>query len=189
MTDEALLDRCAAGDQAALEELMRRWGTRLFRLAVRVLGDAASAEEAATEAWARVWFGCGGRRGDAAAGTWLLRVAYRAVLDRARLRRRWWRSLSPAAVGAADPLDDPAVQAAENERHARTVLRLERALAGLAPEDRAAVHLHYFEDRPLAEIAGILGITREALKMRLHRARAELKAALGNDDEPIRPET
>lgn len=189
MTDEALLERCAAGDEAALAELMRRWGTRLFRLAVRVLGGAARAEEAATEAWTQVWFGSRGWRGESSAGTWILRVAYRTILDHARLRRRWWRSVPPAAARPADPHDDPAVFVAERERQERTGQRLERALAGLSPADRAAVHLHYFEDRPLAEIAGIVGITREALKMRLHRARAELKAALGEDDELLRTDS
>ena len=189
MTDEALLERCAAGDEAALTELMQRWGTRLFRLAVRVLGDAARAEEAATEAWTNVWFGCRGRRGASSAGTWILRIAYRTVLDHTRLRRRWWRSVPPEAARPADPHDDPAVQAAVRERHERASQRLEKALAGLSPADRAVVHLHYFEDRPLAEIAGIVGITREALKMRLHRARAELKTALGDDDEFLRTES
>jgi RNA polymerase sigma-70 factor, ECF subfamily len=62
--------------------------------------------------------------------------------------------------------------------------RVARALAALSPEDRALIHLHYYEEQSLAEIAPVLKVSRDALKMRLARAREKLRASLGERDEP-----
>ena len=74
---DELLRRCQRGDEAALTDLVRLFEGRIFRLAYRVTGDAARAEEATADALAKVWAKCGQWRGDSAAGTWVYRVALR----------------------------------------------------------------------------------------------------------------
>jgi RNA polymerase sigma-70 factor (ECF subfamily) len=178
VVDDDLLRRCQRGDATALSELIRRHQDRLFRVAVRVLRDPARAEDAVADAFAAVWFRCGSWRGEAAA-TWLHRVAYRVMLDHARARRRWWRLFTPAWASneaAAEPGHDLDQQAYQSKR-------LEQAVATLTPEDRILIHLHYFEGQSLAAIAVVLRVSRDALKMRLSRARAHLREALGEDDE------
>jgi RNA polymerase sigma-70 factor (ECF subfamily) len=179
--DDDLLRRCQQGDRPALGELICRFRDRLFRLAFRVLRDAARAEDAVADAFAAVWFRCGNWRGEAAAA-WIHRVAYRVVLDHARTRRRWWRFFrrEPEEPPASpEPGGDPG----EREQRQRRARRLDAAIAALSPEDRALVHLHYFENQSLAEIAVVLGTSRDALKMRLSRARARLRELLGDGDE------
>jgi len=180
--DDDLLRRCQAGDDAALGELICGFQDRLFRLAVRVLGDPARAEDAVADAFVAVWSRCRSWRGDAAAATWICRVAYRVVLDHARERRRWWR-IFPSA-GREPPVPaDPAAELANRDRQEHLARRLAEALATLPPEDRALVHLHYYEGQSLAEIAAVLGASRDALKMRLSRARGRLREVLGDGDE------
>ena len=87
--DDDLLRRCRRGDGTALTALIARHQDRLYRLACRVLRDPARAEDAVADAFATVWARCGSWRGDAAAATWIYRVAYRVVLDHARARRRY----------------------------------------------------------------------------------------------------
>lgn len=177
-----LLRRCQQGDRPALGELIRRFQDRLFRLAFRVLRDAARAEEAVADAFAAVWFRCGNWRGEASAATWIHRVAYRVILDHARARRRWWRFFRRASEEPA-VCPDPGGDLGEREQQQHRTRRLDAALATLDPEDRALVHLHYFENQSLAEIAAVLATTRDALKMRLSRARARLREVLGDGDE------
>ena len=178
--DDDLLRRCQRGDATALSELIARHQDRLYRTACRVLRDPARAEDAVTDAFATIWARCRSWRGDASAGTWIYQVVYRVVLDHARARRRWWRVFARPATDLVADFGDEVTDRDEQTHAAR---RLDAALAGLAPDDRALVHLHYYEGQSLAEIGAVLGVTRDALKMRLSRVRDRLRKALGELDE------
>ena len=160
--DDDLLRRCQKGDHAALGELICRFEARLFRLAYRVLRNAAQAEDAVADAFVAIWARASKWHGDAAAGTWIHRVAYRVILDHDRARKRWWRNVYRSANKRPCEPTLPVSEADSRERQQH----LESALTTLAPEDRALVHLHYFENQSLAEIALVLGIS-DALKIRL----------------------
>lgn len=182
LLDDDLLRRCQRGDATALGELIRRHQDRLFRVAFRVLRDPGRAEDAVADAFTAVWSRCGSWRGEAAV-TWIHRVAYRIVLDHARSRRRWWRLFGSSTSEPASAGMEPGIALADRDQQAYQSQRLEKTLETLAPEDRILVHLHYFEEQSLAEIAVVLQVSRDALKMRLSRARARLRNALGDSDE------
>jgi RNA polymerase sigma-70 factor, ECF subfamily len=172
-----LLRRCQRGDESALAGLVHRFGGRVFRLAYRVLGDAGRAEEASSDAFAKIWSAAGQWRGEADAGTWAYRVAYHTVLD--HRRRRDPRPRLPPPLDLPDPRPGPLEQSLRSEGRQR----VHEALGQLAEADRALLHLYYFEQLGLAEIAAIVGATREVLKMRLARARHKLRTLLGDDEE------
>ena len=179
---EDLLRRCQRGDSTALSELIRRAQDRLFRVAFRVLRDPGRAEDAVADAFTAIWSRCGSWRGESAE-TWIQRVAYRTILDHARSRRRWWRLFTPSTQEPAATAKEPGHDLADRDQQAHQARRLEQAIDTLAPEDRILVHLHYFEEQSLAEIATVLQVSRDALKMRLSRARVQLREALGDSDE------
>ena len=181
--DDELLSRCQRGDEAALYELISRHQDRIYRMACRILRDAARAEEAMTEALTAIWYRCGSWRGDASAGTWMTQVAYRVILDHARTRRRWWRFWSADEVEPGSQPVDPLTEVTDRDQREHRLERLDRVLKTLSPEDRGLIHLHYFEDQSLADIAAILEISRDVVKTRLARARAKLRAALGDGDD------
>jgi RNA polymerase sigma-70 factor (ECF subfamily) len=177
---DQLLRRCQQGDETALGEIVRRYQERIFRLAWRVSGDAALAEEATAQALLKIWDRAGQWRGEASAGTWIYRLAVRTVLDVQRSQRRWWRRWSGAVPRVVrDPQHAPPAQLLAREQQEQ--IRL--ALAQLAENDRVLVHLYYFEERGLGEIEAILGVARETLKMRLSRARQKLRTWLEGGDE------
>jgi len=173
VSDE-LLRRCQQGDEAALALLVREYQERIFRLACRVTGDAALAEEATAQALLKIWTRARQWQGQARAATWIYRLAVRTVLDVQRAQRRWWRRWGHGLRLA----DRAAPAAAPDERAAR----VHAALRQLNEADRALVHLYYFEEQSLAEIAVILGVPRDNLKMRLARARQRLKPLLEDND-------
>src|SRR5262249_44807945 len=152
---------------------------RIFRLACRVTGDAALAEEATAHALLKVWTNAWQWRGEAGAGTWIYRIALRTVLDVQRSQRRWWRRWSaPMPAALRHPERGPAEQLLEREDQDQASGRIHAALQQLSEPDRALVHLYYFEERALGEIESILGVPRENLKMRLARARQRLRNQL-----------
>ena len=171
-----LLRRCQRGDEPALAALIEQFGGRVFRLACRVLGDRGKAEEACADAFAKVWSTARQWRGDADAGTWIYRIAYHAILDQQRRKRRSW--VAPPAE-----LPDPRPGPLEESTRVESSQRLRKALDQLTEADRALVHLYYFDQLRLAEIAAIVGATREVLKMRLARARQKLRELIGDGEE------
>ena len=70
---------------------------------------------------------------------------------------------------------------AEQEHQQTLETQIRTALAELPAEDRALVHWHYFDGQTLAEIALVMNVSRDALKMRLSRARQKLRGFLGED--------
>lgn len=175
---DELLRRCQARDESALRELVRGYQAQIFRLAWRVLGDAALADEATAQALEKVWSKARQWQGRCAAGTWIYRVAYRTILDAQRSRRRWWGRWRAWPFGLVDRQPGPA----ETQQRHEVAARVHRALEELTPADRALVHLYYFENQGLPEIEPILSASRDALKMRLARARQRLRDLLQEDD-------
>jgi RNA polymerase sigma factor (sigma-70 family) len=169
--DHDLVERARGGDHAAFDALVVGTIGRLDGAARLILRDPESARDAVQEAFARAWRDLPGLRDVDRFDAWLHRLLVRACYDEVRRRRR-----HPVAVEIT-VLHHPAVsdsQAASADRDA-----LERALGHLEPDLRALVVLFYYLDLPLAAAADAAGIPLGTAKSRLHRARTELRAALG----------
>lgn len=176
---DQLLRRCQEGDESALSELVRSYQDRIFRLAFRVLSDPALAEEATAQALFKVWNNARQWQGRSSAGTWIYRLAVRTVLDVQRGQRRWWRRWAARWSGdVRDRRPGPAEQQDQADRENQ----VQEALQQLPEADRALVHLHYFEHKSLVELEPIMNVSRDALKMRLARARQKLRAFLESPD-------
>lgn len=138
----------------------------VLRVASLLLADRHRAEEVAQEAFMRLYARWAKVSRYDKPGAWVRRVAINLALNRRAARSE--SSLEGVAHPAvADPdLPDEQLRAA--------ILRLPRA-------QRAAVVLHYLEDRPVAEVAEILGCRDATAKVHLHRARARLAELLGQE--------
>ncbi len=171
--DRALMAKIAAGDEAAFERLVDRHAEPIRRLTQRLLAYAPDAEDVVQDVFARAWERAGSFRADARVATWLTAIALNAC--RSRQRRAWvtrlafLRWLVPPAPAAP----------AYVELHRRERCELVRAAIGaLRQRDREVIVLHYLEERDAAEVAGLLGVSRGAVEVRLHRARKRLKELL-----------
>jgi RNA polymerase sigma-70 factor (ECF subfamily) len=158
---------------------------RVLRYLARMAGEA-EAEDLAQEVFAKVSRGLGDFRGDADLSTWVYRIATNTALDRLRRRGKPAESVDPSVVDA--------IVIAESDRNVWTdeirqtlegrVIRDEmnaciRDVINRLPENYRTViilgDLEGFQDR---EIAEILGLSLRNAKVRLHRARAQLRQAL-----------
>ena len=169
------LDRLRAGDAPAFEELVMTYQHRVFGVALRMLGNAAEAEEVAQEAFVRAHRALGDFRGDAKLSTWLYAITSRLCLNRlATGERRLTRQGEEALLRLSDagPRPDAALERRELES------ALGRAIAELPEDRRIVVVLRDIEGLSYEEIAQVLEIELGTVRSRLHRARADLKEKL-----------
>jgi RNA polymerase sigma-70 factor (ECF subfamily) len=172
----AVLERARAGDQSAFTELVRHYDRGLRALAFRLLGEASRVDDALQEAYVRAFQALGGFERRSAVSTWLYRIAYNACVD--ELRRAGRRPEDPLELVARAPDPRPGAEAEVAERD-----RIERALAALSPEHRAAVVLVDAQGFDYASAAEALGVAEGTIASRLSTARAALRAALDESTE------
>jgi len=167
------VERARAGDAAAFRRLVERYRDRAYGLALRVIGSAPEAEEAAQDAFVRAWRALAGFRGEAAFSTWIHRIVIRCALDAsASLRARRARE---TGLDAAASVPMASVASRNPDGSGRLARRLEGLLASLSEAERSVVALYYYEDRSVAEVARTLDMPAGTVKTHLHRARAALR--------------
>ena len=171
-----MLARAKAGDRQAFTEVVRHYDHRLRALAYRLLGDRAAMDDALQEAYVKAYRALPGFREDAGLGTWLYQITYRACVD---LQRR--ESRHQAGPTAWSP-PDPAASAADPAATAASRTDLQRALAALPVDQRAAVLLVDAEGLDYDAAAAVLGVAPGTIASRLSRARAALRAALAEGE-------
>jgi len=169
--DEALLREVARNNQLAMRTLYMRHRVRLYRFIVRLVRDAALAEDVLSETFFAAWRQAGRFQGRSTVSTWLFAIARHKALT----------ALDPRPLEAlddeiADTLADPALdpEIAERRRDAGAIMR--RCLGALSPEHGEIIDLVYYQDKSIKEIADIVGIPLATVKTRMFYARKRLAA-------------
>ena len=163
--DAILVEAAQGGDVEAFEALVRRHRTAAYRVALRMLGSPADAQDVTQEAFTRAWRALGSFRRDSAVSTWLYRIVTRRCLDVIAAR-------TPAAEDlAALELRAPGAEPAESVEQGERLRAVTVAISRLPGDQRAALVLREFEGLSYQQVAAVLGITLPAVKGRIHRAR------------------
>lgn len=188
LAERLLIGRLKERDPSAFEEIVRRYGDKVFSLVYRMLGNRHEAEDITQEVFITVFKTVDTFRGEAKFTTWLLRIAANQSKNRIKyLARRPTDSGDvedsggPAPGAAATPgpiahaqIDGPdkLMEAAELEALMQT------AIASLDEEHRLLVILRDVEELSYQEIGEITGLPEGTIKSRLHRARMAIKEVL-----------
>jgi RNA polymerase sigma-70 factor, ECF subfamily len=158
-----------------VDQLLQEWAPRVYRYALRLCGDAHTAEDLTQETMLRAWRNRQKLREQGAGRVWLFRIATNLWHDQLRRRR--------SAVARAEPLPDSVLGAdlsAESIVSGHEDLRRALdALSGLPPRQREALYLSACESMSANEIAQVTGVTREAVKANLSLARKKMREWLG----------
>jgi len=177
LADEELMARVVRGDAAAFRALVVRYRGRVFHIALAITADEAAAEDALQETFLAVHRSAASF-GGTAFRAWLFTIARHAAV---RPRRR--QLPIPVEDSTLEALGEAAGWGADDELDASALrVRLAGALADLSPEDREVLVLRDLEERSAQETASVLGLTLQATKSRLHRARLRLAATLRGAD-------
>jgi RNA polymerase sigma-70 factor (ECF subfamily) len=178
-SDQALIQSMADGDKRAFKMLYVRHRVRVFRFAMRLVGNESTADEVVNEVFLEAWRHARDFEGRSRVATWLLSIARFRTISECR-RRSEARLDEVAAAIIEDPADGPAI--AMEKRQRSDILRA--CLAKLSPIHREVINLIYYQGKKLEEVAQFTGVPISTIKTRMHYARsrmAELLAEAGVD--------
>jgi RNA polymerase sigma-70 factor (ECF subfamily) len=170
-----------AGDVEAFGALVQAHQQFVYNLAWRALGDEHEAQDAAQEAFLRVWQALPNFRGQAQFRTWLYRIVTNVCYGRLPRLRRQLAALGEMEVAELpdENQTDPGARLEASEQRAF----LWRQIEALPESYRVLVLLRYQQDLPYDEIASILSLPLGTVKTGLFRARARLRQALSAFEE------
>ena len=171
--DEVLIGGIAAGDRSAMQVLYARHHVRVFRFILRLVQDKATAEDLSGEVFLDVWRHPGRLNGRFSVSTWLLAIArFKAFSS---LGRRPDEELDEAATTKIeDQSDDPAIALEKRDKSAL----IQKCLMGLSAQHREVVDLVYYQEKPVEEVAEIVGLRENTVKTRMFYARKQLAELL-----------
>jgi RNA polymerase sigma-70 factor, ECF subfamily len=176
-SDEELVAAARAGSADAIEALLEKYQQRIFAFGLRMCGDVEDAKEVLQETLLAAARNVKDFRGGSSLSTWLYTIA-RSFCIKRRRRAKYApaEELSLDALGAALPAAGPAPDEIASQREIR------RALAGvieaLDPDSREVLVLRDIEGLTAPEVAEVTDTSVDAVKSRLHRARASVRALL-----------
>jgi RNA polymerase sigma-70 factor, ECF subfamily len=177
-SDEDVVGRVLAGQAALFEILMRRHNQRIYRIVRGILDDDGEAEDVMQDAYVRAYQHLGQFEGRSTFVTWLTRIAmHQAFACAERLKRQTSLDDNEILADMKSTLastDNPE----QNVAHRELQSALEAAILSLPPKYRTVMMVRDVEEMSTAEAASILEISEEAVKVRLHRARALVRGAL-----------
>jgi RNA polymerase sigma factor (sigma-70 family) len=182
--EQDLVERAQAGDRAALGQLLKSHGARLYRSVLYPrLGSEAAANDALADTYAKVVTAIGGFVWqNVGFYPWLRMVALRVALDHLRARKR---SVVWSAEDVARELDHQAdgettdVQLIDAQDRARVRAKVDAALAALNPRYAEVIRRRVLAEEPREQLAESLNISPATFDVLLHRALAALRKQLG----------
>lgn len=178
-----LLARAMKGDSQAFSTLMAGQESRMYAVALRMCANHEDAQDCMQEAMIRIYRAISGFKGQSSFSTWVYRVTMNTCLDELRRsKRRKASSLDEkleTGWSPADDMDTPEHHALRSEQRRE----IERAIAELPEDMRAAVVLRDVQGCAYDEIADILGTNVGTIKSRISRGRAKLREILSEQAE------
>lgn len=183
--EESLLGALRRGEEKAFEGLVRSFGPRLLSVARRFLRDEEDARDAVQEGFLSAYRSIGSFQGGSQISTWLHRIVVNACLMRLRTRQRRpeesIEELLPRFAEDGHQVDPtPEWEGSAEELLARRETRemVREAIDRLPESYRSVLLLRDIEEFSTEEAARLVGVTENAVKIRLHRARQALRTLL-----------
>jgi RNA polymerase sigma-70 factor (ECF subfamily) len=187
--DIILVEASMSGDIAAFEELVRRYDSKLLRIALQVTHNQEDAQEAVQEAFLKAYQKLNQFRGNSTLSTWLIRIALNESLMTLRRRRRYTQELPleyEDPNGQNLPLDVADWSPNPEQLYSRSQFQeiLRKALEELPPALRVVFILRDVEVLSIKETAAALDVDPNVVKVRLLRARLQLREKLSKFSQP-----
>jgi RNA polymerase sigma-70 factor (ECF subfamily) len=187
--DMVLVEASMSGDIAAFEELVRRYDSKLLRIALQVTHNQEDAQEAVQETFLKAYQKLNQFRGNSKLSTWLIRIALNESLMTLRRRRRYTQELPleyEDPNGQNLPLDVADWSPNPEQLYSRSQFQeiLRKALEELPPALRVVFVLRDVEVLSIKETAAALDVDPNVVKVRLLRARLQLREKLSKFFRP-----
>ncbi|MFC5046433.1 RNA polymerase sigma factor [Aquimarina hainanensis] len=175
-TDQEIIDRTLEGDTAIFAALVERYQYMVYTVVYRIVRNKEEAEEIAQDSFVKAYQSLGTYKGKSKFSSWLYTIAYRKSLDRVRNQSVTF------TTSVIDNVSEKALKQVENaldymESKEQNEIVLE-AIMKLPEKESVIVTLYYLEENSVKEIAAIVGISPQNVKIKLYRARKKLYSLL-----------
>ena len=174
LDDAELVRRIRAGETALFELVMRRYNQRLFRVLRSLLRDESEAEDVLQDAYVRAYANLGQLEQPERLASWLTHIAVNEAKARLRRRGRIAEAKEERLRAVPSPSSDPEQEALGKQMQRVLVSAIDELPVGY----RTVFVLRDVEGMSTAEVSESLSVSEQAVKMRLHRARAMLRQVL-----------
>ena len=180
--DEKIINQIIAGDSNAFSVLVDRYKDLVFTLSLKMLKNREEAEEVAQDTFIKVFKSLSKFKGDSKFSTWIYKVTYNSCLD--RLKKNKKEQLKVAIDEYTEHQVKTIDNALENMVEEERQKAIKACLELLPPDDSFLLTLYYFEEQSLDEIAKVVGLTANNVKVKLFRSRKKLTSILKANLEP-----
>lgn len=178
-SDQELLGEIRSGSDVAFDRLMRRYRRLVYRVAYGFTGEQESAMDVVQDTFLKVHTRLGSFRGEGNVRNWIVRIAANEAMNRNRSSaRRRTEALDESVFLRPDAREDL-------EERATRARALERSLSSLAPRQRLAIVLRYFDDKSTREIAAVLECTEGTARNILFRGLEKLRSIMAESEESL----
>ena len=174
LNDNELISKVLSGDQQAYAGLVNRYQNYVFTLALRFTKNREDAEEVSQDIFVKAYRALADFRGASKFSTWLYTIVNTTCITFLRKKKLEIHSLDNEKVFEVADNQDSGMRANQVEQKSRMAM-VNEAIKMLSTDDAEVITLFYKGEQTLEEIAQILGIEANTVKVRLHRARARLK--------------
>jgi RNA polymerase sigma-70 factor (ECF subfamily) len=167
------------GKTEQYEYFLDRYGQQVFVLVDRIVSCQEDAEELTQDVFLKAFQQLSSFKAESSFSTWIYRIATNLAISAVRKKRNDVLRLDDSVFAN---LSDTQVDEALEDDSEEQMERLQQAMNQLEADERALITLYYLEEKPLAEVAFILGITEGNAKVKLHRIRKKLYVLIKNQE-------
>ena len=167
------------GKTEQYEYFLDRYGQQVFVLVDRIVSCQEDAEELTQDVFLKAFQQLSSFKAESSFSTWIYRIATNIAISAVRKKRNDVLRLDDSVFAN---LSDTQVDAALEDESEEQMERLQQAMNQLEADERALITLYYLEEKPLAEVAFILGLTEGNAKVKLHRIRKKLYVLIKNQE-------
>ena len=178
--DEAhIIKEILNGKTEQYEYFLDRYGQQVFVLVDRIVSCQEDAEELTQDVFLKAFQQLSSFKAESSFSTWIYRIATNLAISAVRKKRNDVLRLDDSVFAN---LSDTQVDEALEDENEEQMERLQQAMNQLEAGERALITLYYLEEKPLAEVAFILGMTEGNAKVKLHRIRKKLYVLIKNQE-------
>ena len=178
--DEAhIIKEILNGKTEQYEYFLDRYGQQVFVLVDRIVSCQEDAEELTQDVFLKAFQQLSSFKAESTFSTWIYRIATNIAISAVRKKRNDVLRLDDSVFAN---LSDTQVDAALEDESEEQMERLQQAMNQLEADERALITLYYLKEKPLAEVAFILGLTEGNAKVKLHRIRKKLYVLIKNQE-------
>jgi RNA polymerase sigma-70 factor (ECF subfamily) len=177
------IERILAGETNLFSYFVNSYSNSIYSLIVRIVQTNEDAEELTQDSFLKAFKKLDSFKGDCSFSTWLFRIAYNTAISATRKRKIVFPTMDETMM---ESVPDEAIETFfDPDENEIKLQKLEEAIAKLNVEEKTLITLFYTEDKSVAELARVLDLTPENVKVKLHRVRKKLYVLMtkGNENE------